>query len=262
MSTWNNRAKNYYDALSDDGSSSGELLGIIKKKVSSVYAVNRLAPITYVADNVRRRYLLFNGSSRQLLGYDAEFMVKAGPQYYVNLLHHNDYKIYQEKICPEARDFLRQHNDGNCSDYSFSVNYRIKGKDGNYLNLLQRVIYIALADYNVPMIELGFLTDITHYKEDTRMIHVIEKADYHRNILSTVQLMKSVYFPDKLDKMLSNRECEILKGISEGLSSKEIASKLFISVNTIHNHRKNMLQKTHTGNTAELLKYALSNYLL
>jgi DNA-binding CsgD family transcriptional regulator len=42
---------------------------------------------------------------------------------------------------------------------------------------------------------------------------------------------------------LTNREKEILSCIAEGLSSKQIAGKLFISEFTVANHRKNMLAK-------------------
>lgn len=63
-------------------------------------------------------------------------------------------------------------------------------------------------------------------------------------------------------KILTKRELEILKWTCEGLTAKEIAQKLFISINTIHNHKKNMREKTNCKNTLELLTYAFKkNYL-
>jgi len=241
---------------------SQKLLDIIKQRRATWESFNRVAPIIYIADITLDKYMYFYGSSKQMLGYDMDFLADAGPNYYINLLHQNDSRIYQEKVFPEVTAFLKRHNQPDYSDYLFSCNYRIKKNDGEYVNMLQRVTYFSLKEFSIPLVEMGSLTDINNYKDDTRMIHVIEKTGYDINAYSTVQLFKSVYFPDRLGKGLSNREREILKGISEGLSSKEIANKLFISINTIHNHRKNMLQKTHTNNSAELLKYALSNYLL
>ena len=52
---------------------------------------------------------------------------------------------------------------------------------------------------------------------------------------------------------LTKREKEILLCIAEGLSSKQIAEKLFISENTVSNHRKNMLAKTGAKSSAELV---------
>jgi DNA-binding CsgD family transcriptional regulator len=59
---------------------------------------------------------------------------------------------------------------------------------------------------------------------------------------------------------LTNREKEILSCIAEGLSSKQIAGKLFISENTVANHRKNMLAKMGARSSAELVQLNMSAY--
>jgi DNA-binding NarL/FixJ family response regulator len=53
---------------------------------------------------------------------------------------------------------------------------------------------------------------------------------------------------------LTRREKEILKLLSEGLTSNEIANQLYLSSYTIDTHRKNMLQKFNVHNTQALLK--------
>lgn len=55
---------------------------------------------------------------------------------------------------------------------------------------------------------------------------------------------------------LSKKEIEILKLISSGMKSKEIAEKLDLSIRTVSNHRANMLRKTSLTNTAELIRIA------
>lgn len=67
--------------------------------------------------------------------------------------------------------------------------------------------------------------------------------------------------PDKPDG-LSKRELEVLRLISEGLTTSEIADKLFLSKRTIETHRQNMLEKTHTKNTASLIKLAMTEGLI
>lgn len=59
--------------------------------------------------------------------------------------------------------------------------------------------------------------------------------------------------------VLSRREKEVLKLLVEGLSSKQIAEKLFLSERTVSNHRANMLQKCKVGNTVELVRLYLDN---
>jgi DNA-binding CsgD family transcriptional regulator len=47
--------------------------------------------------------------------------------------------------------------------------------------------------------------------------------------------------------------------ISEDYSSQQIAQKLFIALNTVDTHRKNMAQKLNVTGKAGLLKFALEN---
>jgi DNA-binding NarL/FixJ family response regulator len=55
---------------------------------------------------------------------------------------------------------------------------------------------------------------------------------------------------------LTDRELEIVRLISSGLKSSEIAKQLFISVNTVETHRKNIFSKTGVKNAVGLSHYA------
>lgn len=55
---------------------------------------------------------------------------------------------------------------------------------------------------------------------------------------------------------LTPREQEILRLLAEGLSTKEIGEKLFISPKTVENHRSNILSKLDLHSTVELVRYA------
>ncbi|GAA4746013.1 response regulator [Flavisolibacter ginsenosidimutans] len=61
---------------------------------------------------------------------------------------------------------------------------------------------------------------------------------------------------------LTKREKEILKLVAEGLSSQEIADKLFISLRTVETHRLNINQKLDVKNTAGLVKEAIKRGLM
>ena len=56
---------------------------------------------------------------------------------------------------------------------------------------------------------------------------------------------------------LTNREREVLKLVSEGKSSKEIADLLFISVRTAEHHRESIKRKLNLKKVADLVKYAI-----
>lgn len=61
---------------------------------------------------------------------------------------------------------------------------------------------------------------------------------------------------------LSVREIEILDLISHGLSSKEIASLLFLSQETIRTHRKNLIYKFKAKNSVNLIRIAMEEKII
>ena len=63
-------------------------------------------------------------------------------------------------------------------------------------------------------------------------------------------------------KLLTDREREILKLISKEFTNKQIAEELFISERTVETHRKNIFRKTGTNNLVGLIKYAYANNLI
>jgi len=58
---------------------------------------------------------------------------------------------------------------------------------------------------------------------------------------------------------LTNSEMDIVRLISEGLTTKEIASKKFISFHTVMTHRKNIFRKLGVTSVSELLMYAIKS---
>ena len=60
----------------------------------------------------------------------------------------------------------------------------------------------------------------------------------------------------------SDRETEILRLLAKGKNSSDIAEGLFITINTVKTHRRNMLRKLKATNTSQLLKYGYDNNLI
>jgi DNA-binding NarL/FixJ family response regulator len=61
---------------------------------------------------------------------------------------------------------------------------------------------------------------------------------------------------------LTKREKEVLANIAEGLTNSQISEKLFISIDTVESHRKNLHAKLNVKNTAMLIRFAVENHLL
>ena len=61
---------------------------------------------------------------------------------------------------------------------------------------------------------------------------------------------------------LSEREKEIFLLLAEGVSTREIGEKLFISVKTVGTHKQNILEKLGLKNNSDIVKYALKKGLI
>lgn len=70
-------------------------------------------------------------------------------------------------------------------------------------------------------------------------------------------LEKNIHQP-----VLTRREKEIVKLIAEGLTNAQISRQLFISVDTVDTHRKNLYTKLNVKNTALLIRYAIENGII
>ncbi len=63
-------------------------------------------------------------------------------------------------------------------------------------------------------------------------------------------------------EVLTSRQREILQLIAEGLSSKEIAQKLGLSINTIEVHRANLMDRLNIHDIAGLVRYAVQTGII
>lgn len=61
---------------------------------------------------------------------------------------------------------------------------------------------------------------------------------------------------------LSPREREVVRLIAEGLTSREIGARLFLSANTVERHRANIMEKLQLHNRAQLVKFAIKHGLV
>jgi DNA-binding NarL/FixJ family response regulator len=68
--------------------------------------------------------------------------------------------------------------------------------------------------------------------------------------------------PRLLRDRVTSREREILQLLAGGMSTKEVASSLGISVKTAATHRANMMRKLEIHNLSELVRYAVRNQII
>lgn len=95
-----------------------------------------------------------------------------------------------------------------------------------------------------------------------KTIQITDSPETIIEIVSKTTKAVGFYSQSPEQEQLSDRELEVLKLIVAGLSNKEIADKLFISIHTVISHRKNISQKTGIKSQSGLTIYAISNKII
>ena len=126
---------------------------------------------------------------------------------------------------------------------------------------------IAVSMHTMPayakrMLQLGAMGYVTKNSSKEEMIKaIVEVSNGKKYICEEVKaILADQELEENSDKggdmnNLSRRELDIIKLIKEGLSSKEIALQLDISLKTVEVHRYNVLKKLKLKNTAALVNY-------
>ncbi|MDD4500218.1 MAG: response regulator transcription factor [Bacteroidales bacterium] len=121
--------------------------------------------------------------------------------------------------------------------------------------------------YLTSMIEAGasgFLLKNSSFNEvKNALTDVMEGKNYYSPhiIQSILEIMTNKINNSGKDRDdITQREKDILYYICKGFSNAEIADKLSISKRTVDKHRENLLQKTQSRNTANLVTYAIKHH--
>lgn len=102
----------------------------------------------------------------------------------------------------------------------------------------------------------GYLLKNADENELIEAIHTVFEGKKYFNEEISQLMIGNMAIEGEPHKKLSNREMEVLKLVSNGKTTKEIADQLFVSTRTVETHRVNMMKKLNVQNTAELIKKA------
>ncbi|MEZ4894200.1 MAG: helix-turn-helix transcriptional regulator [Saprospiraceae bacterium] len=150
-------------------------------------------------------------------------------------------------------DFLTEKIDpATMFKYKMVYSYRFRDPSGKYRLLLHQCIAFARGPQGNMVASMGVHTFVDHLFTDNNYKLSIIGLDGYPSYLG-MDILEDSKPLMLLDHPFSVREIEIIRKLSEGLSSKAIASELFISVDTVRTHRQNLLEKAKCHSTAELI---------
>ena len=112
---------------------------------------------------------------------------------------------------------------------------------------------------------MGYVLKDSAFEELAQAIEMVSKGRTYLSphVAGTVvsELKRTSRDDGSMFSLLTAREREVLQKISEGSSTKEIASSLGVSVKTIETHRRQIMEKLDLHSVATLTKYAIKEGL-
>jgi DNA-binding CsgD family transcriptional regulator len=205
----------------------------------------------YIADAIQMNILFASKRSIKMIGIEPEeltfyqFMELTHPDEFprLNLGRTQILKMAQELFT--AEEGIRY----------LSTDFRMRHPSGIYSNILIQcyLVYTIIPRKTVLFLKIHTGIDWWKKKEYGFHYYIGKDLSYFR-------------YPDRelldMGMHISEREYEILKLVAQGLSSEQIAEDLFLSVNTVHTHRCNMLKKTGKESIADLIYSYKENGLM
>jgi DNA-binding CsgD family transcriptional regulator len=178
----------------------------------------------------------------------------------MNKLIHPDDISFVELAETSIRNYFAEHvSSETIGDYKASYCLRLLTTSGNYQLYHHQSMALAVDSKGNCIQTLNILNNINN----------LTPANNYR---VTVQNLKNNHFVELdiyakkqtigLFPIFSKRETEIIRLMSLGLKNPEIAQRLFISLHTVKNHRKNILHKAQVHTSSELIALCIHQGLI
>lgn len=179
----------------------------------------------------------------------------------IDLIHPDDiaFVMEAERMCYNKMNEI----DGftNLKELKSSYCFRMKVEGGNYEMFHHQALHTLIGDEGKLLQTVNIHTNVSHLMKENPYTALISgignRKDFHLMYYNNYDFTNR-----SQEQALSKREIEILSYIAQGYSASKISKILNISFYTVRTHRKNILQKTNSRNTSELMKKCFQRGLI
>lgn len=203
---------------------------------------------SFIFDLYKQQYIYASRNFNEILETDLRMLASdEGMQIIDNLLHPDD-NCQFEQMQLDLYSFLFSLPVSHKMDYKHIYSFRIINSNKECIRFVSQQQVLELDTTGNIWLVMGII-DLAPDQNSNQ--------GFECSILNykTGKKLSPSVFTDGTIK-LTKREKEILQLVKYGLLSKEISDKLSISINTVNIHRQNILQKTHTNNSIEAIRFA------
>jgi PAS domain S-box-containing protein len=219
----------------------------------------------YLVSCTENTFKYMDPSFPELTGYPENKIFSGGIGWWFSLIHPDDINPMLSQILQHC--FLQPVNKK--LNKAFSVEFRFRHSGGQWIWLRETKSVVSVTDEGKNDFLIGMLENIDDKKKEEEMqMNKLFSQDGKTNPLlkAAIPIMndgrgKQHKLPEGA-AMPTKREREILQLIGDGYSTKQIADKLHISINTVETHRRHLLEKIQVKNSMELIRQTSNAFWL
>ncbi len=199
-----------------------------------------------IFDLYKKKHLYLSSGFESVLGFDIVKAEEEGNEYFNSRVHPDDF-IKSLQVGSYFMHFGINLPQNEKKNFKLINEYRIRARDNKYIRVIEQFQALELDRQGNAWLALCIL-DISPDQDISKPM---------KSKMLNFKTGELYSFPPDLSKIkLANREHQILGMISDGMISKEIADKLFISVHTVNTHRQRIIEKMEAKNIYEAIKLA------
>lgn len=146
--------------------------------------------------------------------------------------------------------FMKHQPNNKRQEYYYMCGLRMKDTFGNYRNTLHRIFYVSYPSSNNLWLTLCLYTP------------ALPGTGQNGQIVNSATGQVQMLDNQKAGRILSDRETQVLRLIDNGLTSKQIAGTLSISIHTVNRHRQEIHSKLNVKSAIEACHVAKSLNIL
>jgi hypothetical protein len=231
---------NFIETFSPNGFNEIDVDHLLMLKLEKMTEINN--QFFFLADLLQGKILYCSKRSLNTVGIESTAL---SPYHMIEATHPDDvHRITKgwAKLLYIANDLLIAKSGSSL----FSTNMKLRNPEGEYSETLFQcyLFYSEIPQKKVYLLQIH--TNIDWCKKINQGFYY-----YSGNNLSHFK------YPDddllNISKDFTKREFEIIKLIETGMSSEQIANKLFVSTYTVNTHRANILKKSGKAHVSELI---------
>lgn len=204
-----------------------------------------------IFDLSQKEHIFYSPNFGRFLGYDLSEIVQKRHDFWDNKIHPEDYIGLMKNGILLLKLFYQFSVDEK-ANYKLISEYRILNAKNEFVRVIEQQQVLELDNSGNLWLTLSTI-DISPNQEISEGIKT-QLLDFRTGKIIPYEIEEKN--DGIVDSGLTKREIQILRMVKEGLLSKEISSKLNISLNTVNTHRQRVLEKLGANNSMEAVIFA------